>query len=89
MFLAVDKGHVTLLAFDVSAAFDTVDHGILLERLEALFGVVGRAFPTVQGVVCLWFWVPPGRTGLGLPLVCLRDQYLVRYSIFYIRLICP
>src|SRR6218665_3681812 len=43
MFLAVDKGHVTLLAlFDVSAAFDTVDHGILLERLKTSFGVVGR-----------------------------------------------
>src|SRR6218665_1853565 len=43
MFLAVDKGHVTLLAlFDVAAAFDTVDHGILLERLETSFGVVGR-----------------------------------------------
>src|SRR6218665_1127814 len=48
MFLAVDKGHVTLLAlFDVSAAFDTVDHGILLERLETSFGVVGRPL--------LWF----------------------------------
>src|SRR6218665_2078770 len=42
-----------------------------------------------RGVVCLWLWVPPGRTGLGLPLVCLRDQYWVRYSTFYIRLICP
>src|SRR6218665_3399170 len=43
MFQAVDKGHVTLLAlFDVSAAFDTVDHGILLERLKTSFGVVGR-----------------------------------------------
>src|SRR6218665_2559247 len=43
MFLAVDKGHVTLLAlFDVSTAFDTVDHGILLERLKTSFGVDGR-----------------------------------------------
>src|SRR6218665_1742197 len=35
-----------------------------------------------RGVVCLWLWVPPGRTGLGLPLVCLRDQYWVRYSVY-------
>src|SRR6218665_2832194 len=94
MFLAVDKGHVTLLAlFDVSAAFDTVGHGILLERPETSFGVVGRPLSWLRafltGVVCLWLWVPPGRTGLGLPLVCLRDQYWVRYSTFYIRLICP
>ena len=27
---------------DTSAAFDNVDHGILLERLETSFGVVGR-----------------------------------------------
>ena len=26
----------------MTAAFDTVDHGILLERLETSFGVVGR-----------------------------------------------
>src|SRR6218665_1755982 len=39
-----------------------------------------------RGVMCLWLWVPPGRTGLGLPLVCLRDQYWVRYSTFCIRL---
>src|SRR6218665_177786 len=40
-------------------------------------------------LIPLLLWVPPGRTGLGLPLVCLRDQYWVRYSTFYIRLICP
>ena len=60
----MDKGHVTLLAlFDVTAAFDTVDHGILLERLETSFGVVGRpllwlrAFLTVN-TVCGYEFLP-------------------------------
>jgi hypothetical protein len=46
---AIDAGHVTLLALlDVSAAFDTVDHGILLTRLRTSFGVVGQALQWVQ-----------------------------------------
>ena len=44
LLLALDSGNVSLLTFlDLSAAFDTVDHYILLNRLQHMFGITGTA----------------------------------------------
>lgn len=50
---ALDSGKITLLGLlDLSAAFDTVDHAILLERLERSYGLGGRVLDWLRSFVC-------------------------------------
>ena len=82
---AIDRSQLTLLAlFDVSAAFDTVDHDILLERLHISFGLSGtmllwlrsflseRSFRVVHGSSRSQ-WAPP-------PMVSPRAPSWVPFS---------
>jgi retron-type reverse transcriptase len=45
---ADDKKLTILISLDISAAFDTISHSILLRRLEMEFGVMGTAFNWLQ-----------------------------------------
>ena len=49
---AADHGKVTLLGLlDMSAAFDTVDHSILLDRLGTSFGIKGTALAWLRSFI--------------------------------------
>ena len=49
MFTAADDKQVTVLVgLDLSAAFDTVNHDTLLQRLETEFGVTGTVLSWFQ-----------------------------------------
>ena len=42
---ALDSGHLAMLTLlDLSAAFDAVDYGTLIRRLEKSYGLRGRAY---------------------------------------------
>ena len=46
---AVDRGDVAVLALlDLSAAFDTVDHNILIHRLQKAYGINREALRWFQ-----------------------------------------
>ena len=47
-----DNECVILVLLDLSAAFDTVDHDILIERLKHRFGITGKALTWIKSYLC-------------------------------------
>jgi hypothetical protein len=43
-----DRRSAVLVGLDLSAAFDTIEHDILIERLRSVFGVTGFALQWVE-----------------------------------------
>ena len=47
---SIDDGHVVaMMSLDISAAFDSVIHDVLVQRLEEEFGVTGTCRQWIQG----------------------------------------
>jgi hypothetical protein len=48
---ACDKRATVLLSLDISAAFDTIDFNILLDRVSTDFGISGRAYSWLSSFI--------------------------------------
>ena len=76
IYSAIDQDQVSFLALlDVNAAFDTVDHGILLERLSTSYGLSGMAYTWLESYITGQAQIihvgnrhsPPSKVPYGVP----------------------
>ena len=82
---------VILLLLDLSAAFDTVDHTILLNRLATRFGITGSALSWFTSYLCnrYQFVGIRGDRSSHCPLACMVPQGSVLGPILYLLYTSP
>ncbi len=57
LLLVSDQGCISLLVLlDLSAAFDTIDHDILIDRLQNYTGIQGQAFRWFRSLIFCLNW---------------------------------
>ena len=91
ILMNMNRQHVTLLVIlDLSAAFDTVDHHIMLERLKSSFGIqdqVLKWFTSYLSNRSQFISVNGGTSKrFELKMAYLKDRVLAHFCLFYT---CP
>ena len=75
MISVVDQGHIgALMLLDLSTAFDTVDHSILMEVLKRRFGVEGNALGWLPS-----FFVNAAKSSVSVRVNRTAYRYILAY----------
>jgi len=75
VFLAADSQKVTLLALlDLIAAFDCVDHDIVLHRLQSSFGLASKVLDWLRSFLA-------GRSQQVLRVGCLSELVMILFGV--------
>ena len=94
LMLAADGQLSALCLLDLTAAFNTVDHELLLLRLERQFGLRGAVLQWFRSYLTAWAQIPGGTGGhvpptfLGRgtvlvlsPHFCIQNNYNIQFNI--------
>ena len=86
VLLAADRGDVMLLGLlDLSAAFDTVDHKILINRLQTSFEIRGKVLSWILSFISQRTQVVSfnGKQSIKSAVVCGVPQGIVQGPVLY------